>query len=184
MFKNVAGQSYRVFAFNRLTNQPVAGAALTLTAKLAKDYGILQATATSNPTEVEDGYYLFPLTAEETNCDDLAIYPVSSMTDVIVLGCPSNVHPALDFDRGFLVNLILKYADGSVVPYCNIVITTTNTSDTTDVFRRGQCNELGQIDIRLPEGTYYLWRQKLNATFNDPATLTVASDGATTITEP
>tara|TARA_R100001163_G_C5059590_1_gene196286 strand:- start:900 stop:1454 length:555 start_codon:yes stop_codon:yes gene_type:complete len=183
MFKNVAGQSYRVFAFDRETNQPVTGIALTITAKLAKDYGTPTATATSNPTEVEDGYYLFPLTQAETHCDDLAIYPESSQGKVVVLGCPANVHPILDTDRGFLVNICVRYADNSVVPYCEIVITTTNTNDTTDVYRKGTCNELGQIDLTLPQGTYYLWRQKLNATFNDPATLTVASDGSTTITE-
>lgn len=183
MFKNVAGQSYRVFAFDRQTNQPVTGVSLTITAKVAKDFGSPVATTTTNPSEVEDGYYLFPLTQAETHCDDLAIYPESSQGKVIVLGCPASVHPVLDTDRGFLVNLTIKYADGSIVPYCEIVITKTNTSDTTNVYRRGGCDETGQIDLALPEGVYYLWRQKLNATFDDPATLTVASDGTTTITE-
>ena len=69
MFKNVAGQSYRVFAFDRQTNEPVTGVALTITAKISKDFSAPVATATTNPTEVEDGYYLFPLTQAETHCE-------------------------------------------------------------------------------------------------------------------
>lgn len=181
MFKNVAGQSYRVFAFNRLTNEPVTGAAASITAKLAKDFASPVASSDVNPTEVEDGYYLFALSQAETNCDDLAIYPEHSSSGITVIGCPASLRPRPDDNRGFLVNLTIKLANNDVVPYCEVIITTSNTSDTTDVYRKGNCDELGNIDMYLPAGTYYLWRRKANVTFSDPKTLTVASDGTTTI---
>lgn len=135
----------------------------------------------TNPTETEDGYYLFDLTQEETNCDDLAIYPESSTADVQVFGVPPTTRPRLDDDRGFLVNLTIKYTSGSVVPYCEVIITTTDTSSSTDVYRQGRCDELGKIDMQLVAGTYYLWRRKSNSTFTDPATLTIAADGTPTL---
>ena len=181
MFKNVAGQSYRVFAFRRSDNQPVTGAAALITAKLSKDFAAPVATNDVNPTEVEDGYYLFALTQAETNCDDLAIYPEHSISTIQVIGCPASHRPRPDDTRGFLVNLTIKLANNEVVPYCEVVITTSSTSDTTDVYRRGNCDELGNIDLYLPAGTFYLWRRKSNVTFTDPKTLTVASDGTTTI---
>jgi len=181
MFKNTAGQSYRVFAFNRTTSDPVTGIASTITAKLSKDFGALTATGTANPTEVEDGYYLFPLTQAETNCDDLAIYPESSTSSISVIGCPANLHPKVDDDRGFLVNLTIKLANNAIVPYCEAIVTTSNTNDTTDVFRKANCDELGKVDLHLPAGTFYLWRRKANVTFTDPKTLTVSSTGVTTI---
>ena len=175
MFKNTAGQSYRVFAFNRTTSEPVTGIAATITAKLSKDYGSLVASSDVNPTETEDGYYLFTLSQAETNCDDLAIYPESASSGVSVIGCPANLHPRVDNDRGFLVNLTIKLANNAIVPYCEVIVTTT------DVYRKANCDELAKVDIHLPAGTYYLWRRKANVTFSDPKTLTVSATGATTI---
>jgi hypothetical protein len=181
MFKNVSGQSYRVFAFDRTTNEPVTGQAASITAKLAKNFATPVASSDVNPTEVEDGYYLFSLSQDETNCDDLAIYPEHSGGTVLVIGCPASVRPRPDDTRGFLVNLTIRLANNEVVPYCEVIITTSNTNDTTDLYRKGNCDELGKIDLYLPAGTFYLWRRKANVTFTDPKTLTVASDGTTTI---
>jgi hypothetical protein len=181
MFKNVAGQFYRVFAFNLADNQPVTGASASITAKLSKDFAAPVAANDVNPTEVEDGYYLFALTQAETNCDDLAIYPEHSTSTIQVIGCPASHRPRPDDTRGFLVNLTIRLANNEVVPYCEVIITTSDTSDTTDLYRKGNCDELGKIDLYLPAGTFYLWRRKANVTFTDPKTLTVASDGTTTI---
>ena len=62
MFKNTAGQSYRVFAFNRTTSEPVTGIAATITAKLSKDFGSLVATSDVNPTG--DGGRILPVCVE------------------------------------------------------------------------------------------------------------------------
>lgn len=182
MLKNVAGQKYRVFAFNRSTNVPVTGDAANISAKISKDYAAAVASNDVAPSETEDGYYVFDLTQAETNCDDFAIYPESTTADVQVIGCPPSTTTRLDDDRGFLVNLTIKYASGAVVPYCEVILTTSNTSDSTDVYRNGRADEVGKFDVRLPAGTYYLWRNKSGSTFTDPATVTVASDGTTTIT--
>lgn len=90
MKKNIAGQKWTVFAFNKLTNEPVTGDAAQITAKIRKDYGTLTATNDVNPTELEDGYYDFDLTQAETNADELAIFPESSTSDIAVIGAPAS----------------------------------------------------------------------------------------------
>ena len=91
MRKNIASQKWRVFAFNRTTGTPVTGDAANITARLAIDHGTISNLDDSNPTETEDGYYLFDLTQTETDGDVLSIYPESSTTDVQVVGSPSDV---------------------------------------------------------------------------------------------
>lgn len=90
MLRNTAGQKWRVFAFNVTTNQEVTGDAANITAKLSKDYGTAVALTDVNPTETEDGFYLFDMTQTETNAVDLALYPESSTADVQVIGVPGN----------------------------------------------------------------------------------------------
>lgn len=85
MKKNVAGQKVRVFAFNRTTNVPVTGDAANITCKASKDNGAATALGDVNPTETEDGYYLFDLTQAETNADTLDFYPESSTPNVQVI---------------------------------------------------------------------------------------------------
>lgn len=85
MKKNVVGQKIRVFAFNRTTNVPVTGDAANITCKVSKDNGATTALADTNPTETEDGFYLFDLTQEETNADTLDFYPESSTLNVVVI---------------------------------------------------------------------------------------------------
>jgi len=85
MKKNVAGQKVRVFAFNRTTNVPVTGDAANITCKVSKDNGAATALTDVNPTETEDGYYLFDLTQTETNADTLDFYPESSTLNVQVI---------------------------------------------------------------------------------------------------
>jgi hypothetical protein len=92
MFKNVTGQKIRVFAFNRLTNEPETGDAANITGKVAKDHAAAAAITDTNPTEVEDGYYLFDLTQAETNADVLDFYPESSTGDVQVIAVPGTVY--------------------------------------------------------------------------------------------
>lgn len=90
--KNVAGQKWRVFAFDATTNAPKTGDAANITAKIALDWGAAGAVTDTNPTETEDGYYLFDLTQAETNADVLDIYPESSTADIEVIGVPGTVY--------------------------------------------------------------------------------------------
>jgi hypothetical protein len=89
--KNVAGQKWTVFAFNRTTNAPVTGDAANITAKLSKDWGTLAAIVDTNPTEIEDGYYRFDLTQEESNASVLNIFPESTTAGVQVIGVPGTI---------------------------------------------------------------------------------------------
>ena len=88
MQKNITGQKWRVFAFNRTDNTPVTGDAANITAKLSKDWGAKTATGDTNPTETEDGYYEFDITQAESNANNLDLYPESSTADVQVIGVP------------------------------------------------------------------------------------------------
>lgn len=87
--KNVASQKWVVFAFDRTDNTPKTGDAAQITAKITKDYGSATAVTDTNPTEIEDGYYIFDLAKAETNADILLILPESSTGDIQVIGVPS-----------------------------------------------------------------------------------------------
>ena len=90
MRKNLAGQKWRVFAFNRSTGVPVTGDALNITSKISVDFGSRVALTDTNPTEAEDGYYYFDLTQAETNGDTLEVFPESGTSGVQVIGCPGH----------------------------------------------------------------------------------------------
>jgi hypothetical protein len=90
--KNVASQKFRVFAFDVTTNEPVTGDAANITCKVAKDWAAAGAVADTNPTETEDGFYLFDLTQAETNANVLDFYPESATADVQVVAVPGTVY--------------------------------------------------------------------------------------------
>lgn len=92
MQKNTASQKWYVFAFEGEggTNpgDPVTGDAANITANIRIDGGAANAVDDTNPTELEDGYYVFDVTAAETNGDYLLIAPESSTANVLVIGLP------------------------------------------------------------------------------------------------
>lgn len=90
--KNVASQKWRVFAFNITTGTAVTGDSANITGKIDKDWAGQTAITDTNPTETEDGYYLFDLTQAETNADALDIYPESSTGSVQVIGTPGTIY--------------------------------------------------------------------------------------------
>lgn len=85
MYKNLSGQKIRVFAFDRATALPVSGDALNITCKVSIDNAAAVDLEDVNPTETEDGYYLFDLTKAETNGNTLDFYPESSTSGVQVI---------------------------------------------------------------------------------------------------
>lgn len=103
--KNVASQKIRVFAFDRTNGEPETGDAANITCKVAKDWGAASALTDTNPTEVEDGFYLFDLTASETNATVLEFYPQSSTTDIQVIYVPSTYTQNLDGDADAMTRL-------------------------------------------------------------------------------
>ena len=98
MFKNTASQKWVVFAFQDEggTNpgEPVTGDALNITANLYLDgSGTPNAVDDTNPTELGGGYYVFDITAAESNADNIVIAPASSTANVNVIGVPGVVFP-------------------------------------------------------------------------------------------
>jgi len=95
MEKNTSGK-WVVYAFQSEagTNpgQPVTGDAANITANIRIDGGAANAVDDTNPTELEDGYYVFDVTAAETNGDLLLIAPASSTANVNVIGVPGAVY--------------------------------------------------------------------------------------------
>lgn len=92
MQKATAGK-WIVFAFQSdggaNPGQPVTGDAANITANIRQDCGAATATNDTNPTELEDGYYYFDITAAETSGDLINLHPVSSTANVLVIGCPA-----------------------------------------------------------------------------------------------
>ncbi len=91
MQKNVGGQKWVVFAFNTTNNAAVTGDASNITANLRLDGGAANAIDDTNPTELEDGYYIFDITQAESNADLISIHPASTTSDVQVVGTPAAV---------------------------------------------------------------------------------------------
>jgi hypothetical protein len=109
MFKNTAGQKWIVFAFEGEggTNpgEPVTGDAANITANLRLDGGAANAVDDTNPTELEDGYYAFDITAAESNADNIVMCPQSATANVTVIGVPGVVFPRENNDET-LVDLV------------------------------------------------------------------------------
>lgn len=98
MFKNTGSQKLTVLAFADAghatldAGDRVTGDAANITLKIEQDDdGTQSASNDTNPTEVEDGQYVFDLTQAETNGDKLTFYPESSTAGVQVVALPSLV---------------------------------------------------------------------------------------------
>ncbi len=91
MQKNTAGQKWIVFAFNRTDNTPLTSDAANITANLRIDGAAANAVDDTNPTELEDGFYIFDITQTETNGDCILMTPASSTADIQVIGVPGVV---------------------------------------------------------------------------------------------
>lgn len=141
MERNVASQKWTVFAFSRTTNAPVTGDAANITAKIAVDDAAAGATNDTNPTEVEDGYYVFDLTQAETNGKKLQILPESSTSNVQVIGVPGVVYTTA-------ANASLLGINGS--GHVSRVTLTDTTTTNTDM--RGTDSALTTLGSNAPAG--------------------------------
>ena len=95
MYRNTAG-TLKVFAFNRTNNAPVVGDAAQITCRVSINGGARVALADTNPTETEDGYYLFDITAAETNGITADFYPESASANVQVIPVEHNRYLSLE----------------------------------------------------------------------------------------
>jgi hypothetical protein len=88
--KNTAGK-WVVFAFDITDNTAKTGDAAQITANVRIDGGAANAVDDTNPTELEDGYYIFDITAAECNGDQVLITPASSTSNIQVIGVPGSI---------------------------------------------------------------------------------------------
>lgn len=92
MNKNESGK-WVVFAFglpdHANPNEPITGDAANITANIRIDGGAANAVDDVNPTELEDGFYIFDITAVESNGDNLLLTPQSSTANVQVIATPA-----------------------------------------------------------------------------------------------
>jgi len=97
MFKNVAGQKFRLFAFDSATGLPYPGDAGQITGYLSKDYGAVTAITDTSPTEESatnaKGFYLLDATQAESNADSLMVSGKSSTSGIVVVGAPAIIYP-------------------------------------------------------------------------------------------
>jgi hypothetical protein len=96
MFKNVAAQKFRVFAFDVTTGAPKTGDAANLTAYVSKDYGAPTVLADTSAAEEDAtnaaGYYLFDAAQAETNADTLLVSGKSATANIKVIGAPATIY--------------------------------------------------------------------------------------------
>lgn len=86
-------QKIRVFVFDPATNLPAPGLTLgDFTCEVSKNNATPVAITDQSPTEAQDGYYLFDLTADETNADYVATYPAYPDHVCIVDGPMSTIN--------------------------------------------------------------------------------------------
>lgn len=94
MNKNEIGK-WIVFAYgapdHASVGLPITGDAANITANIRIDGAAANAVDDTNPAELEDGYYIFDITAVESNGDNLLLAPQSSTADVIVIAVPGAV---------------------------------------------------------------------------------------------
>lgn len=81
MYRN-SNNTLKIFAFNHNTAHPELGNAANITCKYSIDGGARFTLADTNPTELEDGYYLFNVLPVE--CDGLTadFFPESSSNNI------------------------------------------------------------------------------------------------------
>ena len=152
MEKNVAGQKWIVFAFDETDNTAKTGDAANITANLRIDGGAANAVDDTNPTELEDGYYIFDITQAESNGDLIVICPASSTANIQVIGVPGAVwtrpanYNAQSIDSNGRVDVI-KVAGTTQTANDNGADINAILTDTNEL--QGDLTDGGRLDLIL-----------------------------------
>lgn len=96
MFKNVAGQSIALFAFDKTSNSPKTGDAGNISTFVAINYGSVSAsgnTVTEWNSIKSPGWYILALSQAETNGDELMFTGTSSTANILLVGRPITTLP-------------------------------------------------------------------------------------------
>jgi hypothetical protein len=129
--KNTAGK-WIVFAFDITDNTAKTGDAAQITANVRIDGGAANAVDDTNPTELEDGYYIFDITAAECNGDQVLITPASSTGSIQVIGVPGSMWTSAPN-----YNLLGIESDGDITKVNLCANTTLVDTTTTNTDQRG-----------------------------------------------
>lgn len=179
MEKNTAGK-WIVFAYglpdHASAGQPITGDAANITANMRIDGGAANAIDDTNPTELEDGYYIFDITATEANGDLLLLSPQSSTGNVQVIGVPGAV-----WTRPPNFNALGVESDGDLTKV-NLAATVTtltgHTAQTGDSYARlgAPAGASVSADVAdIPTVAEFNARTLAAADYFDPAADTVAN---------
>jgi len=97
MRKNSSGQFWEVYAFDKDTRDPVSNIKETITAKIRIDDSPQQDLDDTEPDDQNTGpgFYMFDMLQEETDGDQLWIYPATTHPNTIVIGVPGYVATSL-----------------------------------------------------------------------------------------
>lgn len=117
MMQRGVATTVKVFAFNRTNNTPVTGGAGALSCKVSIDGGARVALADTTATELEDGYYVFDVSASETNGTTVDFFPESSTANVQVIPVNVSRYTSLESQIKAKTDLIT----GGVVQYVSPV---------------------------------------------------------------
>lgn len=115
MRKNVAGQTWMVYAWDTVSGEAKTGDADNITAELRIDGGTATSIQDTNPTELGDGYYDFDITQAESNGDLLILISVSTTSNIQVRTVVS-VSSSSNYAESFLTRAITDVRESSDEP--------------------------------------------------------------------
>lgn len=151
MYAN-SNATLKVFAFNRTTNAPVLGDAANITCRVSVNGGARVALADTNPTELEDGYYLFNVVPSENNGATADFFPESSTANVQVIPVEHVRYLLTPLATGSgAITVTFTVLDSvSLTPLASALVTVTVGGV---VYAYGRTNVSGQIQLALNAGT-------------------------------
>ncbi|KKM21891.1 hypothetical protein LCGC14_1630890 [marine sediment metagenome] len=164
MQKNVAGQKWVVYAWNTSSLLPVTGDAANITANLRIDGGAANPVDDTNPTELEDGYYIFDITQTESNGDLLLIAPASATGSVRVRGVPEAIYTSSYTPGDFAVTLTIRTVGETSVSGISVWVNSSN-SRSGSVAGTKVTDTNGQVVFNLEYTTYYIFCNLSGYTF-------------------
>ena len=164
MQKNTAGQKWVVYAWDTTGPSPKTGDASNITANLRIDGGAANPVDDTNPTELEDGYYVFDITQVESNGDLILIAPASATGNIQVRGVPEALYTSSFTPGDFAVTLTIRTTGGTPVPGVSIWVNSSNNRSGS-VAGTKVTDTNGQVVFNLEYTTYYIFSHLSGYTF-------------------
>ncbi len=164
MQKNVAGQKWVVYAWDTTGPTPKTGDASNITANLRIDGAAANPVDDTNPTELEDGYYIFDITQVESNGDLLLIAPASATGNIQVRGVPEAIYTSSYTPGDYAVTLTIRTTGGDAVPGVSVWVNSSN-SRSGSVAGTKVTDTNGQVVFNLEYTTYYIFCNLSGYTF-------------------